>query len=212
MSILLDATMEQAWYEDANRPYYTDQAALRATNIRGRSGTGRYLVAGHGYGHLVQALRNAGNTETWGCDLSQYALDRSKAVYPGIATRFVSGDCRNNTSMATVRTNTAGGPSNRLFNVIVSEDLLSCCGPNKHPREYTDQDRTDARNEALASALALRSVLTTNGVLVHLISMLQPGFIEVGDVSNGYWLTGEQWRALLPAADRIVRMHDMVEF
>jgi hypothetical protein len=212
MSILLDPTMDQTWYGDPTRAYYTDQATLRATNIRGRSGTGRYLVAGHGYGHLVNALRNAGNTETWGVDLSDHALTQSKAAYPAIAARFVKGDCRSSTSMASVRTATAGGPSNRLFNVIVSEDLLSACGPNKHPRDYTPQEWTDANAEALSVCTALRSVLAANGVRVHVISMLEPDFITFDNVTNGLWHTGEEWRALLPATDKIVRLRDLVEF
>ena len=212
MSILLDPTMDVAWYGDPTRSYYTDQAALRATNIRGRSGTGNYLVAGHGYGHLVQSLINAGNATTYGCDLSEHALTQSKAVYPAISARFVSGDCRSSSSMSTVRSNTLGGPRTRLFNVIVSEDLMSAQGPNKHPRDYTAQDWIDADAEAVACAQALRSVLTSNGVLVHLISMLEPNFIGYNEVTNGLWHTGEEWRAILPAADRIVRLRDLAEF
>lgn len=212
MSILLDPTMDQAWYGDPTRSYYTDQAALRATNIRGRSGTGRYLVAGHGYGHLVNALRNAGNAETFGVDFSAYAVQQSKATYPAIAARFFQGDCTSTASMATLRTQALGGPSNRLFNVIVSEDLLSAMGPNKHPRDYTEQDWIDANAEAVRCAQALRSILAPNGVLVHIISMLEPEFITFNEVTNGLWHTGEEWRAILPAADRIVRLRDLAEF
>lgn len=204
--------MDAAWYGSADRAYYQTQAGLRAANIRGASGTGRYLVAGHGYGHLVQSLRTAGNTETWGCDLSSYAVDQSRLAYPAIAARFVSGDCRVNASMASVRSNTIGGRSNVLYNVIITEDLLSACGPNKHPLTYTAQDWTDADAEVQSTLTALRSVLASNGRMIHIISMLEPGFIDLINVTPGLWYTGEQWRSRIPATDVVLRLSDLVVF
>lgn len=213
MSILLDATMDATWYSGADRAYYQNEATLRSTNIRGRSGTGNYLVCGCGFGHLVQALRTAGNTNTWGFDLSQYAVDQAKLLYPAIASRFVLGDARSPTSMSTVRQQTVGGPSTRLFNVIITEDLLSAQGPNKRPSEYTAQDWIDAKAEAQSCVNTLRPFLAANGRMAHIISMPFDGTLATDPMySNGLWLFGEEWRTLLGPTDIIVRLSDLKEF
>ena len=42
-----------------------------------------------------------------------YALDKARTTYPAIQSRFVSGDCRSSTSMASVRQSLLGGPASR---------------------------------------------------------------------------------------------------
>jgi hypothetical protein len=212
MSILLDEDMDLEWYGDPGRNYYTQQAALRNNSVRGRSGTGRYLVAGHGWGHLVQALRNGGNTNTWGCDLSAYAVTKSKQVYPAIADRFHSADCRSTTSMNTLRNAifTSGSQNQRFWDVIITEDLLSAQGPKKRPEDYTEADWDLGKAEAVACQTALRSVLMQNGILVHIISMRQED--TIGYEMEGFWKTGEAWRAILGPGAYIVRLRDLQEF
>jgi SAM-dependent methyltransferase len=236
MSYLL--TPERAaggWYTDPHRYAFYQE---RIANLRGRvAPPGRVLVAGCGFGYLVDESR-IGGYDAWGVDLSSFAINGGSYTYPTLVTdpmypdrdpslagttvqfqgaiarnpstladRFRVGDCRSTAAMATLRQQTLGGPTSRRFDIIVSEDLLAA-------------QETDA--EVVQCLTALRGILANNGTIVHIVTCITPdnegGYWEWDEgtqdvvfkpyrTPDSLWKTLEQWKALV-GTDTVIRSQD----
>lgn len=171
---------ESVWYSTFQDYSFYDE---RAQALRGRFATAtRVLVAGCGFGYFVSHLITRGYTDSWGTDLSQYAIDQSKARLPSIAGKFVLGDCRSLAQMTSVRDTIWA--RNRPPEMIITEDLLTA--------QQTDQEVT-------ACLSALRPQLGAGGILVHIVTCLTPENADPTMRSfDSFWKTFTEWQVFAP--------------
>lgn len=167
-------------YTDYRRyPFFSERAAIIRQRFPAATSV---LIAGCGYGYLVDELQKLG-INAWGCDASPYATGRA-AQELGQNGRFVlQGDCTTAAGMTAVRAAALGGGANRRFAVCVTEDLLPAL----------------ADIEVTATLTALRGVSTT---LFHIITPGNPSdHAKVDKAMN--WKSISEWKALV-GADPIV--------
>lgn len=146
----------------------------RADTLRGRFQTVKILIAGCGWGYTVDELVQRG-ADAWGVDASSYAIDRS--VVPA-RTRL--GDCSVKADMDAIRT-VAGLRGNKFFDVIVTEDLLTCC-------------------ESEAEVQTMMTTLRASGtLLVHILSVTDGTPRDLADycAPGLLWRTPDQWRTIV---------------
>lgn len=163
----------------------------RAATIQGKfsSPTTKMLIAGCGFGSLVRFLTDAGYTQVWGCDASQWAIDQGRQLWPDIASRLLVADALNNSgnslpSMTGVR-RAAGLTGNSRFPVSITDDLLTVM--------------SDA--EVQTALTVLRATATT---LVH---VLWPKFTDgtIQDPSLNWKLVPSEWQAMIGNGEWVMR-------
>lgn len=145
----------------------------RAADFNGRYAKGKMLVAGCGFGYLVDELVSRG-WDAWGCDASTYAINRGKELLPAIANRLLVGDILVRNSLAAVRTS-AGLSGNQRFAVTVTEDVLTMLTDAEIPTALTE----------------LRRI--TND-LAHVVWTLDPTTTQDPRCN---WKTLAQWKAIV---------------
>lgn len=155
----------------------------RAATIRGKfaNKTNRILIVGCGMGTLVNELTNAGYTNVWGSDASQYIIDQGKAAFPAISSRLLVADALNNAgnalpSMTGVR-RAAGLTGNNRFALCITDDLL-----------------TVMSNAEIVTALTV--LRATASTLVHVLwPKLTDGTVQ--DPSLNWKTVPSEWQAVI---------------
>lgn len=154
----------------------------RAEWLIQRYGTaGKWLIAGCGWGYLVDELVKLG-VDAWGIEAAAYATTKALAEVPNVASRIVLADATNRSQIAAART-TAGLTGNQRFSVLVTEDLLPM---------LSDAEASTAISEA-------RRVATN---IVHIVTALRPNEVAADSIATGQrspvvtWKTMAQWKAL----------------
>lgn len=157
-------------------PFFQD----RIDNLKQRFAPNNQKTAiyGCGWGYLVQ-LAVAAGYDAFGFDASAYAINKAKALFPALATRFF---VRNATVSAdvTASKNDAGLKGNARFSILMTEDMLTC---------LTDQEITTCLP-------LLRGVCGNN--LLHLVTLLDTSTVQ--DVQCN-WKTAAQWKAIISPPD-----------
>lgn len=164
----------------ANPPYRRyDYFISRAAEIKGRFAGGKVLIAGCGWGYTVDELVKLG-IDAWGCDASQYAVDKAKAVLPAAsAGRVLLADVTVASQLDAVRV-AAGLKGKTTFTAVVDEDMFTAL--------------TDA--EIATAAPNLRA---TGNVVLHLLTCTKPEIpwdMDRRDPSLN-WKSLPEWQALL---------------
>jgi len=170
-------------------PYF----ATRADMIRGRyAATSRVLIAGCGWGYLVDELFARG-ISTYGCDLSSYAINKGKSILPNVSNRLFVGDCRSKASMDSVRTASGltvstNANRNQTFDVIVTEDMLG----------------------VMDSEAEVQQVLTTlrgqGKTLFHIITCIAHPDDTAGRDPTLLWRTHDQWKAIIGNGELVMNV------
>lgn len=157
-----------------------DYFANRANTILGRYQNAKVLVAGCGWGYLVDELLSRG-IDAWGCDASAYATGRAVTALPATsAARVLTADCLSQTAMNTVKS-AAGLKGRTVFGGIVTDDLLTTC---------VDEAEVQAMLTILrANTSAMAHILTfTDGSPRDLAEYCAPGLL---------WRTVAQWKTII---------------
>lgn len=151
----------------------------RAAWLTARYGTaGKWLVAGCGWGYLVDELVALG-VDAWGIDASSYAVSKAQeagTLAPGVGNRVVLIDATNRSQLASLRS-TAGLSGSQRFTVIVTEDILPV---------LTD-------SEASAVAAEARRVGTN---ICHVLTALRPDEDAAASIAAGMRVSGLNWKTL----------------
>lgn len=157
----------------------------RAADMKGRFPTGKILIAGCGWGYTVDELVKLG-FDAWGCDASQYAIDKANAVLPATsAARILKADVTVLTQLDAVRT-AAGLRSGTKFTAVVDEDMFTA---------LTDAEIATAAPNLRATGTAVLHLLTcTKPDISWDMSRRDPGLT---------WKSLSEWKALL-APDIVV--------
>ena len=172
---------ERRWYfEDQYRPQW-ERIAVRSAWAKAST----ILVVGCGYGWGVEVLRGLGYTNAWGTDISPH-IQATKALESNVPTRVLADDVL--TAAGRTAVATATGVSK--WNVIVTEDMLTC---------YSDSEVTSIQT-------TLRGMLAAKGVLLHILSTTDGSYPSDPRFN---WKPGAAWRALLGLSDGIVRVGGM---
>lgn len=160
-----------ALYSNYRRyPFFAERAAMIRRRV---SPSASVLIAGCGYGYLVDELRKIG-VRAWGCDLSPWAVGQASQVIPATATFVLLGDVTDTNSLNTVRA-AAGLPGNQDFALVVTEDVLPML--------------TDAE-----IAAALEAVRTVGSAVLHIVTPGDP--TDTTRASGVTWKPIAAWRAL----------------
>lgn len=182
-------------YTDYRRyPFF----AVRADRIVERFPTAnRILVAGCGWGFLVDELIRRGKTNTWGADAAQYCKDRAQELVitarrdnPAemefsfeVSTRILVIDCSNRDSLASARTAMGLTGSTRL-DLIVTEDCLSVCNSEAECQTW------------------LREARRITNAMCHILTPGNTG--DPNDMAVRYpgllWRTIPEWQAIVGSA------------
>ena len=169
-------------------PFYPFLAA-RAATIRGKFSqpTTKILIAGCGFGSMVRFLTDAGYTQVWGCDASQWAIEQGKARWPDIAARLLVADCLNN----------AG---NSLPSMTGVRRAAGLNGGSKFPLCITDDVLTVMSDAEVQTALTvLRATATT---LFHVLWPLDPTAVQDPNLN---WKTVPQgWQAFIGGGEWVM--------
>lgn len=167
----------------------------------------KVLVAGAGFGYLVDRLVTAGY-DAWGCDASAHVLANATSA------RIVSGDVLSAASLDDVR-DAAGLKGQQKFDLCVTEDLLTC---------FSDAEITTA-------VANLRDITQAN--LLHLVTCARPDWFtdavvwddDLGQYVPGptaaeqdlagrdpafNWKTLAEWEAILTPPDTVLDTQGMV--
>lgn len=191
------------WSGYKRYPFFAQRAAV----IQQQFPSVSVLVAGCGWGYLVDELR-ALNMNAWGVDASPYCITKATTLWPiGHRTngRVLLGDCTIAAAMATVRTTALGGPITRRFGVVVTEDLLPV---------LTEVEITAALSALRTIATAMFHIVTTDDG--NSVSLSTADWVKYHDSQRGAgppvaatatrpittvrhadltWLTLAQWKA-----------------
>lgn len=98
-------------------PFFEQRAEFILQNY---STTKTILVAGCGWGYLVEELVTRG-FDTWGCDISDYAINKAIQVLPKeISTRIIKADITNKKQMKGICKITQVD----RFDLCITEDIL----------------------------------------------------------------------------------------
>jgi hypothetical protein len=172
MAVLADASRFEggagAWYSNYTRYAFFAQ---RAAWIHATVPTGKLLIAGCGWGYLVDALVKLGR-DAWGIDASAYCV--GKAVVPG---RVLQRSALVRADVNAVKT-AAGIAANGRFAAGVTEDLLPC---------LSVPEITSALGE-------LRRACTT---LLHIVTPGDGTAQPPGRVAEMNWRTTQGWKDLV---------------
>lgn len=142
-------------------------------------------IWGSGWGWLVSMAVAAGY-DAYGFDASQYAVDKSKTLYPTIASRFFLRNCTVSADVNASRSD-AGLRGQNRFALLITEDLLEC---------LTDQ-------EIAITVPLLRNVCSAN--LGHIVTPIDPWSQEHGSADPRInWKTYDQWKILLSPPDIVL--------
>ncbi len=164
MPLLGTQTNIQAWYSDYRRyPFY----AARAAWINEVQSTGKILVAGAGFGYLVDELTALGR-DVYGFDAADYCVNNS-------APHTTKADIMNRSQLASVK-NTMNVTGINKIPCIITDDLLPC---------LTDAEITTALSEA-------RRIAT---VLLHIITPGDPN--DSTKVVGMNWKLIEDWKSIV---------------
>jgi SAM-dependent methyltransferase len=156
-----------------------DFFATRAAIIHARyPAVGKILIAGCGYGYLVDELVKLGR-DAWGIDAATYAVNTGKAEMPQIAGRLILADAGNSLDMQAARA-AAGLTGNRRFDLIVDEDMLPV---------MSDAEATGALAQMRANVL--------NGRIFHIITPGDP--VDPSKVAALNWKSIGAWKAIMGA-------------
>ena len=181
-----------SWY--ANPPYQRFQfhgtRAAVANNRFAQIKGSKILVAGCGYGYLVDELARLGFTNAYGCDTS-WAIGQGKLELPHIANRLIVADVTIRSQLTALKT-AAGLSTRQSFALTITEDLLPAA---------------DNVAEAQTMLTELRRISSS---LFHIVTMMQPGETKNPDGSvsaNGavkriadmLWQDSNTWRSVIGA-------------
>lgn len=169
------------WPPYGDRPWFAERAAL----LNGRYLSNKTLIVGCGWGYTVQYCLNLG-MDAWGCDASQYALDKATEVLPAATrARIMLGDATSAASLEAVRS-FAGLKGKTKFTGAMTEDMLSMLTPAE-------------------VQLALPAIRGVAGNVAHLITCSKPNDLP-GMRLPGFgisWRTIEEWKAIV-APDTVI--------
>jgi cyclopropane fatty-acyl-phospholipid synthase-like methyltransferase len=123
--------------------------AERREMVMGRFGNpqsaGKLLVAGCGWGYLVEELLTQGY-DVWGCDASAYAVAKAQEVLTAAAAaRVILADCLVRSQMTALR-GTAGLTGNQRFSTAITEDMLPVLTDAEVPTVLTELRRITQLN------------------------------------------------------------------
>jgi SAM-dependent methyltransferase len=174
---------EQGGLYDSYRRYefFTERKNLLAGRLNNPNL--RILIAGCGFGYLVDELISIGYANVWGCDASQYAIDKANELLPAnVASHILLGDCTSSQNMQSVKS-AAGIRGQQKFDICVTEDMLTVC---------------DNEAEVQTVLTTLRAISNT---LAHILTCIHP---EIpGDVESKFadllWHTQQEWRTIINA-------------
>jgi hypothetical protein len=177
--------------------YFTVRAATLAPGMAAYR-TSKILIAGCGYGFLVQELMQFhGFTDVWGCDASEYAVTTGKLeLAPEYRHRILLGDILSSQSMLSVAQQAGLTGGNPRFRGIVTEDVLPCLTQAEVP-----------------TALSVLRSRIQGANPVHLITPKMDSYSPAhGQQHPGFlWLTGAQWRGLIGPADPIILLPSLAQ-
>jgi len=157
----------------------------RAEQIKGRFSqpTTRILIVGCAMGTLVHLLTQAGYTNVWGSDASQWAIDEGRLAFPAIADRLLVADALSAQQMTSVR-RAAGLTGNQRFPLCITDDVLTVM--------------SDA--ECTSALTILRATATT---LLHVLWPLIP---DVEQDAGCNWKTIPQgWQTFIGNGEWVMR-------
>ena len=178
------------WY--ANPPYQRFQFhATRAAVANGRFAQikgSKILVAGAGFGYLVDELNSLGFTNVYGCDIP-WAIEQGRLALPHIANRLIVADVTVRSQLTALKT-AAGLTTRQSFALTITEDLLP------------------AADNVTETQLMLTELRRISSSLFHIITMMRPGETKNPDGSvsaNGaikrggdmLWLMPQEWRSAI---------------
>ena len=175
--IATQADFQQNWYSDVYQRY--PFFAERAETIRGRFVNQSILIAGCGYGYLVDELRALG-INAWGFDASAYAVQQAATIVPG---RVTLADTLSRQQLSAART-FAGLSGNQRFGAVITEDLLPCLTLSEIPT-------------------ALAELRRISGALFHIITCANERDEGIDAVAQGWrvpemtWLSATEWKQLV---------------
>lgn len=121
----------------------------RAATLHGRFVSQKMLVAGCGYGYLVDDLVTAG-FDAYGVDASAYAISKGQTLLPAISARLAVADALNGASLDTAG-KAFGLKGQQRWPLLVTEDMLTCC---------SDAEIATALTNLRARATALGHIVT----------------------------------------------------
>lgn len=148
------------------------------------------VVAGCGWGYLVEELLSLGFTDPWGFDASAYAISQAQAVLTAAAAdRIVQADATVRADMDNLRS-VAGLKGNKSFDACITEDLLPCAS---------------SATEVDAMLTELRYVAKN---LAHIVT---PRLDNVPQDPQFLWLYPDEWRALIGPDEPIILVGTHVE-
>jgi len=192
-----------AWYSSgyADSPLF--QGRVNELSRRFAPSGQKLLIVGCGFGYLVDKAVTLGY-DAWGIDASAYAINRGKEVLPAIASRLIVADALVDAQVKAAAT-AAGIPgANPRFELLVTEDLLTC---------LTDTEVTTALT-------VLRGRSRTN--LLHIVTCIRPDWwpetteaerrardLATRDPSMN-WKTLTEWRAILTPPDVVMDSQGLV--
>lgn len=175
MELLTAERANGGWYSAYTRyPFFSRRSIMARAQ-----GSGVYLVAGCGFGYLVDDLF-ANGVNVWGIDASAYAISQGQIENPAVAGRLLQRSVLVDSDLVAARQaaglRTTGPQAQRQrFDICLTEDLLPC---------LTDAEITTAL-----------TVLRANcNKVAHIITFLDPIGQQVPEMN---WKTLEQWRAIL---------------
>lgn len=159
-------------------PPYQDHPmfAQRANELNGRYAQNKVLIAGCGYGYTVNYCLNLG-MDIWGCDASQYALDKATEVLPPAArARITMGDITSRNSLNSVRS-FAGLSGKQLFQGVVTEDVLGVLTPA----------------EVSTALVELRRIGNT---VLHIVTCSKPTDMPGDRHPDLIWRSQQEWKSI----------------
>lgn len=159
----------------------------------------KILIAGCGYGYLVNDLMADGFNDVWGCDASAWGIQQAKALHPHIANRFVQADVTVRQNLNNLRS-VAGLSGNQRFRATLTEDLLPCAMSATEAQTMLTELRrlttdmahiiTTRFTDPIYTKLPDGSIAFPDGTVVQM-----PGFL---------WLTVDEWRGVVGPGEPII--------
>jgi hypothetical protein len=151
--------------------------AWRAEWLVNRFGpTGKWLVAGCGWGFLVDELLKLG-VDAWGVDPSPYAKAKAtENLSAASAARVLQVDLTTRAQLASARS-AAGLTGNQRFDVTVTEDVLPV---------FSDAEIT----------VGLTELRRVSNAIVHIVTAVPSGDLATRAVGLN-WKTMVQWKTLV---------------
>jgi hypothetical protein len=170
-------------WDPSVQPMYTQPEVFQAriNQLIGRFAPNGQKLAiwGCGFGYLVNLAVSAGY-DAYGFDASSYAINRGKALLPGIAARLFVRNALVSGDMTPARRD-AGLPGAQRFPLLITEDMLTCL--------------TDAE---ISTALTnLRGISSSN--LLHMVWPLDP--LSPSQDPRCNWKSIPAWVARLAPPD-----------